>query len=190
MIPTSNGNGYRDSSGLGYKGKGVASPSEEKEGFGFQFPSLDEFEGNAFPSTLPSISTSQESFVQPSRLSRGPLPPPPKPFDMSSPEFSNQTQARAAAMAKLSSTNNGSTTDTFTGISNPSIPQPAASPLALPAYSTEITPHELYSSLQHLHATGVRGKILLLDVRSREEYERGNVGGECLCLEPVTLRFE
>lgn len=73
----------------------------------------------------------------------------------------------------------------------PPLPPPTASSsknFNIP-FTAEVTPVALFSYLQSAQAESGKGpRVLLLDVRSREEYERGRVIGETVCLEPVVLR--
>lgn len=75
---------------------------------------------------------------------------------------------------------------------------PSRSPLPPPTstsqsfgipFTTEVTPTALYNYLVTAQAEMGRGpRVLLLDVRSRDEYDRGRVMGESVCVEPVVLR--
>lgn len=75
---------------------------------------------------------------------------------------------------------------------------PSRSPLPPPTstsqsfsipFTTEVSPTSLYSYLVTAQAEAGKGpRVLLLDVRSRDEYDRGRVMGESVCLEPVVLR--
>lgn len=75
---------------------------------------------------------------------------------------------------------------------------PSRSPLPPPTstsqsfgipFTTEVSPTALYNYLVTAQAEAGRGpRVLLLDVRSRDEYDRGRVMGESVCLEPVVLR--
>lgn len=56
-------------------------------------------------------------------------------------------------------------------------------------FTNEVLPKALYEYLVMALGTPGRGpRVLLLDVRTREEYEQGRVIGESVCLEPLTLR--
>ena len=56
-------------------------------------------------------------------------------------------------------------------------------------FATDVRPLELWQYIQTSKAESGEGpRVLLLDVRSREEYERGRVRGETVCLEPIVLR--
>lgn len=56
------------------------------------------------------------------------------------------------------------------------------------SYSNEILPAELYTILAGALNSPNGPRILLLDVREREDYERERIKGETVCLEPVILR--
>uniref|UniRef100_A0A0K3C8C0 ubiquitinyl hydrolase 1 n=1 Tax=Rhodotorula toruloides TaxID=5286 RepID=A0A0K3C8C0_RHOTO len=85
-------------------------------------------------------------------------------------------------------------------IVSPSVPSttPTASPLPPPSsasksfkipFSAEVRPLELWQYLQTAQSETGRGpRVLLLDVRSRDEYNRGRIRGETVCLEPLALR--
>ncbi|GAA5935570.1 hypothetical protein JCM1841_004431 [Sporobolomyces salmonicolor] len=84
-------------------------------------------------------------------------------------------------------------------ISQPAPPPSASSPVSPPTaasskgfsipFSTEVRPLELFQYLQTAKAEMGHGpRVLLLDVRSREEYEAGRIKGETVCLEPIILR--
>ncbi|GAA5873839.1 hypothetical protein JCM8547_008617 [Rhodosporidiobolus lusitaniae] len=83
--------------------------------------------------------------------------------------------------------------------SSPAIPTaPSTSPLPPPTaastsfsipFSTDVQPKHLYQYLRTAQAEKGRGpRVLLLDVRSRDEYERARIKGETVCIEPVSLR--
>lgn len=73
----------------------------------------------------------------------------------------------------------------------PRLPPPTASSnknFNIPPTS-EIAPVQFYEYLSSSAAQKGEGpRVLLLDVRSREEFEEGRVIGETVCLEPVALR--
>lgn len=73
----------------------------------------------------------------------------------------------------------------------PRLPPPTASSsknFDLPP-TAEIAPVQFYNYLSSSQARKGDGpRVLLLDLRSREEFERGRIMGETLCLEPVVLR--
>ena len=75
--------------------------------------------------------------------------------------------------------------------SRPPLPPPTASSsqnFNIP-FTAEVSPTALFSYLETAQAERGKGpRVLLLDVRSREEYDRGRVMGETVCLEPVVLR--
>ncbi|GAA5867708.1 hypothetical protein JCM1840_006666 [Sporobolomyces johnsonii] len=84
-------------------------------------------------------------------------------------------------------------------VSQPAPPPSASSPVPPPTaasskgysipFSTEVRPLELFQYLQTAKAEMGQGpRVLLLDVRSREEYEAGRIRGETVCLEPIILR--
>ncbi|GAA6060086.1 hypothetical protein JCM10212_003047 [Sporobolomyces blumeae] len=58
-------------------------------------------------------------------------------------------------------------------------------------FSVEVRPIELYQYLQTAKAEAGEGpRVLLLDIRSRDEFEAGRIRGETVCLEPIMLRDE
>ena len=77
-------------------------------------------------------------------------------------------------------------------------PSTSAQPLTLPTsasrslkipFVNDVKPGELWRYLQSTKAeTGEGPRVLLLDLRSREEYEHGHVKAETVCLEPIILR--
>ncbi|GAA5997929.1 uncharacterized protein JCM10292_006915 [Rhodotorula paludigena] len=80
----------------------------------------------------------------------------------------------------------------MTHASSPPAPLP---PPATPSkgfkipFSSEVRPAELWQYLQTSKAeTGEGPRVLLLDLRSREEHERGRIRGETVCIEPIVLR--
>ncbi|GAA5908331.1 hypothetical protein JCM6882_006804, partial [Rhodosporidiobolus microsporus] len=168
---------------------------------------------SSFPSlpSLPSVPTSN-----PSASSRPPRPPPPKPpqpKNVDTATFERQQRERQDALAKqaalysngagaapsVPTARNGLPAALVPGRSAPAPPiAPSSSPLPPPTasskgfnipFSTEVRPNELWQYLQT--AKGEKGegpRVLLLDVRSRDEYERARIKGETVCLEPISLR--
>lgn len=73
--------------------------------------------------------------------------------------------------------------------SSPLPPPSAASKSFKIPFAAEIRPLELWQYIQTAKGeTGHGPRVLLLDVRSRDEYERGRIRGETVCLEPLALR--
>ncbi|BGP39848.1 ubiquitin-specific protease doa4 [Rhodotorula kratochvilovae] len=70
------------------------------------------------------------------------------------------------------------------------LPPPTASSKAFKIpFAADVRPAELWQYLQTSKAeTGEGPRVLLLDLRTREEYERGRVKAETVCLEPIILR--
>lgn len=65
---------------------------------------------------------------------------------------------------------------------------PPSTAFAIP-FTNEVLPAALYAYLQGAIGVSRQGpRVLLLDVRTREEFDRGRVIGECVCLEPLILR--
>ncbi|GAA6013015.1 hypothetical protein JCM10207_008414 [Rhodosporidiobolus poonsookiae] len=190
-------------------------PSPSK--FASSFPSLDDFERGVDNTSSPAPSLpafpSAPSF-DPATTTKAPRPPPPqppKPQHIDARTFEREQRERADAMAKLaaglnpSSASSSSSSSSTTRNSLPPAlvpggarPPPPAAPLPPPSassrtfnmpFSTEVRPTELYQYLQTSMAEQGQGpRVLLLDVRSRDEYERGRIKGEVVCLEPVVLR--
>ncbi|ORY88036.1 hypothetical protein BCR35DRAFT_30267 [Leucosporidium creatinivorum] len=70
----------------------------------------------------------------------------------------------------------------------PPPPVSASQNFSIP-FTAEVSPTALYSYLVTAQAEAGKGpRVLLLDVRSRDEYDRGRVMGESVCLEPVVIR--
>ncbi|GAA5843592.1 hypothetical protein JCM11251_007125 [Rhodosporidiobolus azoricus] len=173
--------------------------------------------GSSFPSlpSLPSVPSSDPS-TQP-RPPRPPPPKPPQPKNVDAATFERQQRERQDALQKQAalysnSTSRESSTATAAparsghpaarapGRSAPAPPTASSSSSPLPPpnastrsfnipFSTEVRPLELWQYLQT--AKGEKGegpRVLLLDVRSRGEYERARIKGETVCMEPVSLR--
>lgn len=67
-------------------------------------------------------------------------------------------------------------------------PTSASRPFKIP-FANDVRPAELWQYLQTSKAeTGEGPRVLLLDLRTREEYERGRIRAETVCLEPIILR--
>ncbi|GAA5981709.1 hypothetical protein JCM10908_004573 [Rhodotorula pacifica] len=194
---------------------GNLGPSRTRSSTGssslFQLPSVP----TSDPGSAPHIPAASSSATQPSR--RAPPPHPPKPQYLDEQTFRREQQERADAMAKraagLDSTPLSTSPHSMGRNELPSAlvpgrsPAPPPQPLsggsgqaALPPpaeprkglkipFATEVRPLELWQYIQTSKAESGEGpRVLLLDLRSREEYERGRVRGETVCLEPIVLR--
>lgn len=177
----------------------------------FQLPSVP----TSDPGSAPASSSSSSNAGKPTR--RAPPPHPPKPQYLDEQTFRREQQQRADQMAKHAAGLNNtplSTAPTAPGrVDVPSVLVPGrrssattpASPVGagqvappLPVgprkglkipFATEVRPLELWQYIQTSQAEDGEGpRVLLLDVRSREEYERGRVRGESVCLEPIVFR--
>lgn len=148
----------------------VSSPSE----FEGQFPSLDVLERadyGAAPGKPPSKPPSPT-------FSRNPLPPPPKPFDLNAlsspprPESPNLPPPAPKSATARQAPPPDSSTKSF------NIP-----------FTSEVLPQDLYSYLAMALGDPDRGpRVLMLDVRTREEFNAGRVLGDVVCIEPITAR--
>ncbi|KAK4051132.1 ubiquitin-specific protease doa4 [Microbotryomycetes sp. JL201] len=143
------------------------------------FPSLDDFE-RSLPSTNGSASANP---------TRSPLPPPPRPFEMDLGDFESQRRSHADAVARL-----GGVSSTFQQGLSTAIhkalppPGPSATAFTIP-FTSEVGPQQLYSYLSTTQAEKGKGpRVLLLDVRNRDEFDHGRIIGETVCLEPIVLR--
>lgn len=167
----------------------MRSPSE----FEGQFPSLDDLERNDFASTskswasrhegpstfLPSVPSSIPGAPPPAR---GPLPPPPKPFERPTAE-----PRRPDPCTGPRSPNRADSLP-ITAPSRATPAQPAPKAYALP-FTTEILPLDLYNYLEMALGDAGRGpRVLMLDVRSREDFDAARISGEVVCLEPIVIR--
>ena len=176
----------------------------------FQLPSVPTSDPGSAPTP-----TSSSGIAKPPR--RAPPPHPPKPQHLDEQTFRREQQERADAMAKLaagrgrtppstsaptqgrtdlpsalvpgrrSSATSQSPSDGAGVVSQP-LPAGPRHGLKIP-FATDVRPLELWQYIQTSKAESGEGpRVLLLDVRSREEYERGRVRGETVCLEPIVLR--
>lgn len=166
------------------------------------FPSIDGFEAS-FPSpSLPSaVEEAGYSFPAVPDLDprkKPPLPPPPRPFDIDL----EQLRKQRLEESELESRERGRTNGTQ---SSKSLPNGIHRPTAVPAstrpplpsqptanvvpktpipFANDVTPAALYNFL----VAGNTARVLLLDVRTKEEFERGRIIGNVVCLEPITIR--
>ena len=74
----------------------------------------------------------------------------------------------------------------------PPVAQTTERKLAIP-FTNEVLPNALYTYLvqaidAHADEGRVGPRVLLLDVRSREEFDQGRILGEAVCIEPLILR--
>ena len=173
------------------------------------FPSIDGFEAS-FPS--PSLPTAAEEAgyhfpavpdLDPRK--KPPLPPPPRPFEIDLEQHRNQ---RASDSTEQDSRERGRTDGVppSQAVTN-GIPRPIAVPASRPAipvsrpplpsqptanavpktpipFANDVTPAALYNFL----VAGNTSRVLLLDVRTKEDFERGRIMGNVVCLEPITIR--
>ena len=174
----------------------TGSPKSKSD---YPFPSV--------PSSDPPLASTSSSA---STSTRAPPPHPPKPPFLDKATFEREQRERAEKMAQLSAgmRPNGS----FSTPAQPSLPylqhspptdtrlrSTSTSPLPPPTASSskdfqippsvEVRPLELFEYLKTTKAeTGQGPRVLLLDVRSRDEFEAGRIRGETVCLEPIILR--
>lgn len=72
--------------------------------------------------------------------------------------------------------------------SRPPLPRVPSAPSLPNLKATSITPSELWAIMESVAATkSARPSILLMDVRSRREFQNGHIKGRALCIEPFTL---
>jgi len=186
-------------------------------GFGHAFPSVDDLDSRDWlastrhsAGSLSSVSTglpgpSSGSGQPPSTASQASSQA--RPFEMDAGEIDREKEERAAAMAKLQGS---PPPNQFNGLppgvtyhhevrasapaSVPSRgPLPLAPPKAKGSFSMPITdsvvPGALWQYLNQPVAKEGKGpRVLLLDVRTKEEYDRGSIKGEVVCLEPAAIR--
>ncbi|GAA5871076.1 hypothetical protein JCM3774_005104 [Rhodotorula dairenensis] len=176
----------------------------------FQLPSVP----TSDPGSAPASSSSSNA-SKPTR--RAPPPHPPKPQYLDEQTFRREQQQRADHMAKhaaglgntplsTSPPNSGRidvpsalvpgrrssatapASPVVSGQATPPLPAGPRKGLKIP-FATDVRPLELWQYIQTPQSENGEGpRVLLLDVRSREEYERGRVRGETVCLEPIVLR--
>jgi ubiquitin carboxyl-terminal hydrolase 8 len=152
------------------------------------YPSLSELEATFDNQPRTAVSESSHSLasapLSDPRTGRSPLPPAPLPFEplslenqpMLSPNLT-PASSRPPSIASSASTSNSTPVPSST---NPSFSIP---------FTNEVLPAALYAYLDMaLGVTGKGPRVLLLDVRTRDEFDRGRIIGETLCLEPLTLR--
>lgn len=165
------------------------------------FPSIDGFEAS-FPSPALSSAADESGYHFPAvpDLNPGkkpPLPPPPRPFDLDleqhrkqrleDSEVENRERAKTNGAPPKQPLPNGIHRPTAVPAPRPPLPsQPTASvrPKAPIPFANDVTPAALYNFL----AAGNTSRVLLLDVRTKEEFERGRIMGNVVCLEPITIR--
>ncbi|KAM0787637.1 hypothetical protein ACM66B_003702 [Microbotryomycetes sp. NB124-2] len=162
----------------------AAAPQPSPTEFATSFPSLDDFERS-----IPSANGSKAA-----KIVRSPLPPPPRPFEMDLQDFEAQRRSHADAVARLGGVKNSfqaarSSQSDHDDVHKPLPPPgPSASAFAIP-FTTEVGPQQLYSYLSTTQAEKGKGpRVLMLDIRSREEFDKGRIIGETVCLEPIVLR--
>ncbi|KAK4056815.1 ubiquitin-specific protease doa4 [Microbotryomycetes sp. JL221] len=167
--------------------------------FASSFPSLDDFER-----LMPGSSVNSSTYH-----SEPPLPPPPRPFEVDMNDFESQRRAHSDAVARLGGPNHSlqstsrgelpkpptegrsrSRSNSHAQVHKP-LPPPASSSTSnftIP-FTSEVGPQQLYDYLTSAQAEKGKGpRVLILDVRSREEFDNGRVLGETCCLEPIVLR--
>ncbi|GAA5999531.1 hypothetical protein JCM5350_000048 [Sporobolomyces pararoseus] len=217
-FPTSNGIVNRGPAGGVHVAPDRSTPHRSGEELDNpdKFPSLDDFErqvnGNGSQSThlngsFPSVpsfdpSSAPESIHSSSSTRRNPPPQPPKPQLLDRETFEREQRERAEKMAKIAAGMNGNSLHLSNGSSTQysSSRQPStSSPLPPPTASSskefhippsvEVRPSQLFDYLKTTKSESGQGpRVLLLDVRSREEYDGGRIKGETVCLEPIVLR--
>ncbi|GAA5916849.1 uncharacterized protein JCM6883_000088 [Sporobolomyces salmoneus] len=169
-----------------------------------RFPSLDDFERGvsgssrttSFPSAPSYDPSSSSSSPSTSTSHRNPPPQPPKPPLIDRATFEREQRERADKMAKLaagisSSSYQNSPQSTQRPHTTSPLPPPTAGSskeFHIPP-SVEVRPVQLFEYLKTTKSESGEGpRVLLLDVRSRAEYEAGRIRGETVCLEPIVLR--
>ncbi|SCV67611.1 BQ2448_5222 [Microbotryum intermedium] len=199
------GNGFVPSSGT----RSDIAPSPTGATFDSRFPGLDDFEkltgsnysfpavpsfepgakaggSSAVPSGFPAPLRPSTSATPPSRPDlpsgvvpggRRAAPPPPLPSSSSSSTPSSRARSGSSDSASLLSR------------PPPAPPSPSSTRHFDIPFTNEVTPLALHHYLHQALAESGRGpRVLLLDIRSREEYTRGRIMGESVCLEPIILR--
>ena len=198
------------------RGKLASTPST----FGAAFPSvedIDNMDWRSSPSparsnvSLPSVPSglpgSSNGSARPASTSSQ-ASSHARPVELDAREFEREKNERAAAMAKLSGSppvrqSNGLPPGAAYApevrMSAPTPPSRGPLPLAPPKakgnftmpHTDSVLPGALWQYFQQeLARTGEGPRVLLLDVRPREEFERGCVKGEVVCLEPAAIRPE
>ncbi|KDE05592.1 hypothetical protein MVLG_04087 [Microbotryum lychnidis-dioicae p1A1 Lamole] len=193
-----------------------ASPSPTGATFDSRFPGLDDFEklsGSSYsfppvPSFEPGAkagggSVVSSGFLAPLRPSTSastsgyPSTPPPRP-DLPSALVPGGRRAApppplpsSSSSSQPSSRARSGSSDSTSLLSRPPPAPPSSGATRhfdIP-FTNEVTPMALHHYLHQALAESDRGpRVLLLDVRSREEYSRGRIMGESVCLEPIILR--
>ncbi|GAA5928653.1 uncharacterized protein JCM15063_003931 [Sporobolomyces koalae] len=166
-----------------------------------RFPSLDDFEKQVGSSSAHS-SVSASPFFTSTRLDGAGMPASTgKGALLDKETFEREQRERAEQIARLSASLNGQTSSPATSVEPPiSTPGPAVqSPRPPPTasssrsfqipHSLEVRPLDFFSYLKTSQAESGSGpRVLILDVRTREEYDAGRIRGETVCLEPIILR--
>lgn len=161
----------------------IRSPSE----FAGQFPSVDDLERTDFATATTWTGRHEVPFpsVPSSRPGGPPLPPPPKPFD---PEFTATEHSRLSGPRSPTNRPDAQPSRPLPQQPPPPLPPTAPKQFTLP-FTNEILPVDLYSYLEMALGDDGRGpRVLMLDVRTREEFDAGRVLGEVVCLEPIIIR--
>lgn len=170
-----------------------------------RFPSLDDFErgvkGSSLSTTLPSVPSFDPSSGHPPTTDRDSTSQGTKAPLLDRATFEREQRERAEKMAALSAGTKPqySSHAVPTSSSLPSSPARTTAPLPPPHAgsarefhippSVEVQPKQLFDYLKSSKSeTGQGPRVLLLDVRSREEYEASRIKGETVCLEPIVLR--
>ena len=150
--------------------------------FKSHFPSVEQWE-----SGFPRVPTLLPGMAKPE--ARRPLPAPPKPVEMDAREFEKENADRAVAMGKLAGYASGFPAALVPGrVRGSPVSKTAGGGFTIP-YTNEVLPQALYAYLaQTLSAPGRGPRVLLLDVRSRHEFDQARIVGDVVCLEPVGLR--
>ncbi|KAM0752242.1 hypothetical protein T439DRAFT_299975 [Meredithblackwellia eburnea MCA 4105] len=174
----------------GNGGERVPSPSE----FAGNFPSLDDFEQRADfapsrppPPPLP-LSSTYEGYNGTRSTApwngRPPLPPPPTAFDMGDLAADLPSSSTSLSFPTSATSPSASTAGRDVGAGAPSASKKA---FQIP-FTSDVSPTDLYNYLAMALAEKGQGpRVLLLDLRTREEFEKGRVAGEVVCIEPMIV---
>lgn len=164
----------------------------------FNFPSVEELEAALpEPSSQPPPPTQPQQSAAASSSREQPIvfgsivlpPSSSQQYDEDRNVF--RRESRGAARPSTSRRVSSATQSSLKGVMIPDSPVDSRRPHAaaprkdfhLP-FTTEISPSQLYEYL----AADDGPRVLLLDVRTRDEFERGRIIGDNVCIEPLVLR--
>ncbi|KAK4703945.1 ubiquitin carboxyl-terminal hydrolase 8, partial [Phenoliferia sp. Uapishka_3] len=180
------------------QGPPIRSPSE----FDGQFPSLDDLERKDYAQTWDAPRegpdfTNLLTNTAPPLSSRGPLPSVPRTVDYRSngaPDSSRPDHRNKIHSTSVVSPSPAPSSPSFS--LRPLAPQqraPQPPPSSTKTYTlpftSDILPGDLYAYLEMaLGEAGNGPRVLMIDVRSREEFDSGRIFGEVVCLEPIVVR--